>query len=453
MRPPTGFSLTSEGSSSGKSYRSAAGRSLHTRSAMLPLSDANISNRPVTGAGGLARVNRRQNTSGSTPTHVVESVGYYSSLLQSKTDAIVTEICRLRSETEMADSESESRRKVENNFDDALAVVQKLEGDLADYNLAKDKSRSGTSHNDIHNSTIDIINRNTKLENEVDTIFISRKKTEDEISKIESELKKGQASMERKFLENDPDKLHKFQALVNEIVCVHEESKSIEEDMVRLRNKIKSMESNISGQGFFARYKRSEKRVCDLKDNIALLEDDIQLATTVDEDEARESLLGKVKGIQQQIKELDEKALLTQSEIENHHEQQVELRSELRMKSYSNGEHGANAFDHLFKKDEEVTKFVENLPETKSKIMEEQSRTKSTIEALLLDMSKGISLTEEQMPSKEELNMMKDEVTFKSKHIDANQETITRLQQQKTTRMEEVRNGGFSLFILYRILF
>jgi len=54
-------------------------------------------------------------------------------------------------------------------------------------------------------------------------------------------------------------------------------------------------------------------------------------------------------------------------------------------------------------------------------------------------MSKNIFLTEVQLPSKGELDLLKQEVAFKNVNIDANQETISRLEHQKKARLEEVR--------------
>jgi hypothetical protein len=47
-------------------------------------------------------------------------------------------------------------------------------------------------------------------------------------------------------------------------------------------------------------------------------------------------------------------------------------------------------------------------------------------------------MLEVELPSNEEMDLMKDEMTFTGKHLDANQETMALLQQQKKKRVEEV---------------
>ncbi len=383
-------------------------------------------------------MDRRSTATASAPNRVFESAGHYSNLLQTKIEAIVNEIGRLRAETEMADVDSEVRLKAERDFEDALNEVRMLEGELGDYNMAHEYIRSGPSNEDLHNSVIDIMNHNMELEKEIDCIFLKRKKTEDEVVKSESAMKEMEAAMERKILESNPDKIYKFQTAINEINAVHEESKRQEEQMAEFRHKISMLESHLEGQGLFVQMKQFQKHTNDLKQQIVQVEEDIQLAG-MDEDDAREHLLKKVKGIQQQIKMYDEKTSLVQSEITVLQKEHLELRSELRLKSRFTGPDGAKAMEHLFLADEEISRSLEVVPETKSKLAAEQVKIKSTIEALLEDISKNIFLTEVPLPSKGELDMLKQEVAFKNVNIDANEETISRLQHQKKIRMEEVR--------------
>jgi flagellar biosynthesis chaperone FliJ len=192
---------------------------------------------------------RRQGSanSSSTPARIFESVGYYQSMTQSKIEEIINEIDRLRSET--ADGNHESCKALENKHEELSKAIQTLEGDLTDY-LAKKQARSGTSHEDVQNSTLGIVRRNEKMKKEIDKIFFSRKKAEGEISWMESELKRLNAAMETKFLEgDDAERVHGYSALVNEIELLIDKTKQEEDDTILMRHKIKMMVSN-NGQGF-----------------------------------------------------------------------------------------------------------------------------------------------------------------------------------------------------------
>jgi len=406
-----------------------------SRSAILPSTEVNVSKiRPMT---GLARVDNRHQMNGtanSSSTHTrIESVGYYQSKIQSKIDEIINEIDRLRFET--AEGDSESRKTLENKYDDLSKVVQNLEGDLADYNLAKEHARSGNSSEDIQNSTRAIIGRNQTMEKEIDKIFFSRKKVEDEISRMESELKRLHAAVESRFLEsNDDENLPEYRALVKEIESIIAETKQEEDDILLMRHKIKMMESNSNSQGFHTEYNEEKSRVESLKKQLEKVEDDIKMSL-MSEDEAREHLLGKVLDTQYHIKKMEAESSRMQSEVKVLHEMQKELRSELRMKS-SDG--AVSAYERLLKKDSEIKRYFEELPKTKSKLEEQRSQLTSRIDELRIAIRDKENMTAVKLPSKEEMKLMKDEVEFTGKHLDANQETINLLQQQKKSRMEEL---------------
>ena len=126
------------------------------------LADIDKSKRPVTGAGGLAR----QRTATTLPTRVIESSGYYSNLLQQRSEVIIKEIDRLEHETAQI-MDSEALMKLQNEHKIAIQEIQQLEGALADLNMAKDKARSGASQDDIREEAINVANRNKTLEQEV----------------------------------------------------------------------------------------------------------------------------------------------------------------------------------------------------------------------------------------------------------------------------------------------
>lgn len=395
-----------------------------SRSAVLPSSVTQI--RPMT---GLARVGDRSGAgASSTPHRVVESVGHYQSMLRAKIEEIVQEIDRLRSE--IADGDSESRKALESKYDDMSKVVQRLEGNLADYNLAKEQSRSGNGPEDIRRSTRAIVMRNEKMEKEIDKIFFSRKEAEEEIVRMEAELEQLHASVESKFRDGgDPDKVEEYRALVKDFESLVAETKQEEDDVILIRHKIKTMDPSNNGQG-----KEQKSRAKSLKKQLEEVEDKLLLAH-MNEDEAREHLLNKVLDDRCHAKELATESSRMQSEIQALHEVQKELRSERRTR-LSDG--AAGAYERLLKKDHEAKRCLEELPEAKAKLEEEHSRLAASIKALRSEIDERKSRTTMDLPSKEEVELMKDEVVFTGKHLDANQETIALLQQQKQSRMEEV---------------
>mmetsp|Transcript_19820 Transcript_19820/g.47610 ORF Transcript_19820/g.47610 Transcript_19820/m.47610 type:complete len:318 (+) Transcript_19820:125-1078(+) len=314
---------------------------------------------------GLARADNRlqngNNAIASTPTRLVKSTGYYQSMLQSKIDDIVREMERLRSETEMADFESDSRRALERKHNDTLNAVQKLEGDLADINLTKEYDRSGTHPDDIKNEASRIIRHSKQMEEEIDQIFFKRKKSEDEALGVEHEFKRLHSAIQSKFHDSsDSNNMDHCKALVKGIDAVIAETKQQEDDIVLMGHKFRMMESNPDNY----QYMQEKRRVDDLKNQMALVDDEILLAPMT-EDESREHLLGKICGIRLSTKDLEKESSEMEYKLESLQEMQREVRSEKRMKSTGGA---ASAFERLLKKDAEMSRCLEELPVTKAKL-------------------------------------------------------------------------------------
>ena len=83
-------------------------------------------------------------------------------MFQSKINDIVNETDCLRSE--IAEGNPESRKALENKQCDLLKVVQDLEAELSDENLAKEQARLGASAEDIIKSTLEITSREPECE-------------------------------------------------------------------------------------------------------------------------------------------------------------------------------------------------------------------------------------------------------------------------------------------------
>eukprot|EP00984_Skeletonema_dohrnii_P020526 scaffold10013_cov79-Skeletonema_dohrnii-CCMP3373.AAC.30 len=390
---------------SGRRIAGSSSRSTATGTRFPTSSNTILSNRPMTGTGGMARKIKP-----STPqTNIVYNAAFYSNLLQSKTSQILEEMERLRSEI----GEEDIRRALEKQLADTTKDVKDLERQLADYNMAKDKARSGASHEDIRRQTHLLQARNKRLENEVDEIFLSRKKTEDEISRLQLEM----SNMKQEFA---------VQKLIGEIENIHEEGRAEEEKMAQLSNRMKEIESTMVGKDPMFGNKEEETRVVDLKRSIARIEEEIQLLG-MDDDAAREYLLDKA----QQEQELNDNLSSIQDEIKDLATEQRELRSRLRV---LNG--GAAA--QLLERMEEIDLFLSNSADAKANLENDRISITTAIEALQDEISAAKKLTECPMPTVNEVELMKEEVAFTNSQLEINQDTVNRLQQQKLARMEEL---------------
>ena len=99
---------------------------------------------------------------------------------------------------------------LEKEYDGLINEVRKLEGELADYNLAQDKFRAGTKVEDIMALFHHIKSQNDKKKQQLDELFIERKEMENEFNDINSEINRINAANEEKVNELDPDKREQY---------------------------------------------------------------------------------------------------------------------------------------------------------------------------------------------------------------------------------------------------
>ena len=73
---------------------------------------------------------------------MVQDASYFTAILRQKINEISSEITRMRGEVEKGTKDAAVMSQYERKYDTLIKEVRSLEGDLADYNLAMDKSRT-----------------------------------------------------------------------------------------------------------------------------------------------------------------------------------------------------------------------------------------------------------------------------------------------------------------------
>ena len=357
---------------------------------------------------------------------IIESAGYYQSILQSKITDIVKEIKRLQHETDMANGQSKPRMALQKKHDDLLSAVQKLEGNLADCNIAREHLRFGSSPGDIKNSTLRILANNKNKEKEIDGIFYKRKKVEDNIAAVEVELKRRHSIVENADHGENTDLVDEYRTLVHQIEAITAEIEQQEDETVLLRHKLKMMKSNEGG------VVDHDTDSSSMKKKLNEVEEDIELALMTD-NEARDHLLGKIDSVQLNTMELEDESMKLEGEITT---LQVVYRKLLSDK-FQGGT--VKAYNRLLQKDTRLKQYLDDeLPNLKAKLEGERTQLESSIESLRIDILEKERMLEMELPSNEEVELMKEEVAFTGNNLEANHETLALLQLQKKKRMDEV---------------
>ena len=94
----------------------------------------NVLDRPVTGQGVMG-----MKTQGQGIGRLVEDNSYYVGLLRKKIADVNSESKKLQNEIDQQSKENSSYTQLEKRYENLVKDKEKLEGQLADYNLAMDK--------------------------------------------------------------------------------------------------------------------------------------------------------------------------------------------------------------------------------------------------------------------------------------------------------------------------
>lgn len=108
------------------------------------MQDIHITDRPATGQGMKGM---RPTTQGLG--RLVKDSTYYVGVLRGKVNSITDEISKLRKEIEEHTKDKSQASSMQRKAEELDAEVRKLEGTLADYNIAMDKMRQGTDPSEL----------------------------------------------------------------------------------------------------------------------------------------------------------------------------------------------------------------------------------------------------------------------------------------------------------------
>ena len=425
-------------------YTVTATTSAGQQAAFIPNHEITVTDRPVTGAGGLARMGR-------TPTagvsgRQVQDAAYYMGLVQNKQEKIAEEIGRLKSETERMGHESDNIGGLEETYENLLREVRELEGTLADYNLAKDKARSGADPDEIIRYQKVLATKNNDLAGEIDQIFVLKQERAREAARFDDRIDDIHGTVEDKIQSIDPEKLRTYQGLVKRLTALHTERRRCEDEMANLRNKVLETETTMNGNICRNEFKKEEKKAEELKKRLDGLRENYMLSQ-MDRKEARSYLIDKVKGEQLKTSDIEKNIERVVKEIEGVKKTQDELQAEMNdnLKRSTGGDE-SEKWNLLFEKDGEITSFLSSSEDSREKMAKEQMQTQSIIVALLEHISEGVVASKEDMPERHEVQELKGDVSFKQKQLESSKRTMTRLQNQKVRRTQEVslpaRKGG-----------
>ena len=103
----------------------------------------------------------------------MQDPAYFVGLLRSKINAITSEIETLSRESDTRERDINQYGQYERTYESLLNEVRDLEGTLADYNLARDKIRTGADPQDIETFSKQLREQNNASAQELDQFVLA----------------------------------------------------------------------------------------------------------------------------------------------------------------------------------------------------------------------------------------------------------------------------------------
>jgi len=144
----------------------------------------NVTDRPMTGQGVMGMKAGGSVGSG----RIVEDTSYYVGLLRKKMKDVSSETSRLRAEVDDISKSSSQTAQLERKYETLMKNKEALEGQLADYNLAMDKTRTSTDPEDVQALAAHMSAKNRQTGQELDRVFMQRKQRENDIHTVEEQI-------------------------------------------------------------------------------------------------------------------------------------------------------------------------------------------------------------------------------------------------------------------------
>ncbi|KAA0151272.1 hypothetical protein FNF27_04124 [Cafeteria roenbergensis] len=386
-----------------------------------------VADRPVTrqGMGGM-----RVKTAG--PGRQVQDVSFFHGLLRKRVADLVAELGRMRTEMGERSKNKATQQTLSRRYEDLIGEVRGLEGTLADYNLAQDKARAGVDPVEIAAFGASLRRRNADESRAIDRIFLDRQDIERGVERLEAQTQEVRAA-ERARLDTLPaGQRAEFAALLERNEASSKKVDAARAELAKLNARISEHEAALQEDVY-----REECALLERKlelTNAAVEEAEAELAAGGSPDDSRARLLAKVRTDNERTKALT--AALAEHTDERNRLTRLaaELDRDIAERERGGGQEAK--YDELFRRDEEMTQFIDRYPEMRSKEEAEQARARETIVALLEHISGGLA-REHSMPSQAEHKELSEELQDKEQELAASRYTEEHLQAELARRRGE----------------
>merc|ERR1712129_244002 len=346
---------------------------------------------------------------------------YYENELKHKLIEIVNEIDSIKQKMKNHDADQIESAKLSKQQCKLLQEVRENEGQLADYNLALDKMRSGADIVNLQETTQQILNKNNEEKLRIDSIFLERKSLESQINEIEDDI--GEIYEQMLHLSGQNEDV--FSAMYGD----YDRSEALifekEKNLSHIQCKYHNIRETLSSNEYAFHLKAMELQ----KELNALTQHKLELQQetngSMDSETIKQKILEKVKSDNKVSQEAIASLNSTEDKLEEL--QNVFLQKEKDLKTMEQFSKQAHKYQQLFDRDRKMQAFLDAFDENYKSIADESDAIKQDNVGLMIHIS-----DKQNGENKTDLRMdkIKSDISFKQQQKNEAQSTLVYSQKE-----------------------
>ena len=442
MRPPTGSQPlgTASGGRPQSGFRpptgsaSAANAAAGFNSASL---DSTLAARPVT-AAGISGMNSGKPTG---PTRQIADKSYWQAELRNRLAALSTEMDSMQREQAAIAQENSAYTQLERRYEVVMRDVRGLEGELADYNLALDKLRNHTTLDELQQMHERVRLHVADMKAETDDIFLRAGELETEVKAVDARMDELERDAMQQIRVLGEEKVNEFEQLQAER-NIWRQRKAAKHDSIKQLNLLVQRQQTYLQSPEYQRKQHAQslqQQTTQLQQRISELTADLSLAN--DPSALKERLTAAIKRVNDEVTAAETKRKNYETEVEELtaavHQLEADRDDIAGLMSKE------TRYAAIAERDKKMSQLIDEYPMLHKAAMAAtqrlQQQTIAAMQQLVSEKQKNERL---ETVSTEEVNELKDEVSFKQNKLKSSVETLQTLKKEKAKRMEELEKIG-----------
>ena len=267
---------------------------------------------------------------------------------------------------------------------------------------------------------------------------MERQERERGVARLEEQISELLAAAEARIASLPPGAAAEYKRLQGESGALGREVERKQAELEAVNAQVSAAEEALRRDRVRDDYGVAEKRLASLAGELAALQEELS-TSQLDPAAAREKLLARVKADNARMQAVEKQLRGEEEGLAAKRAALAELEREVEERRSEAGD--SAKYEALFKRDAEMTEFIDRFGEAREREVAAQRRTQDTVLALLEHVSEGL-LREASLPSREAAQDMREDLADKQRELKASEMTAESLREQLRLRQLELEKIG-----------